>query len=90
MASPRDCCAGEKDEVREAAAHGRTRVEREQTAFDEAACRDNILKGSCAQLSRGRGLTLELSLVSELFGRGVDVDDGYVSRPIMQFGLQAS
>ena len=51
MASPRDCCAGEKD-TREVAAHGRTRVEREETALGEGACRDNIFRDSCAQLSK--------------------------------------
>jgi hypothetical protein len=54
VASPRVCCAGEND-AREVAAHGRTRVEREETAFGEGACRDNILRRGCAQLSRGRG-----------------------------------
>jgi hypothetical protein len=33
-------------------AAGRTRVEREETALGEGACRDNIVMCCCAQLSR--------------------------------------
>ena len=66
MASPRVCCAGEKD-AREVAAHGRTRVEREETALGEGACRDSIVRGGCAQLSRKVERDTELRLILDLF-----------------------
>ena len=54
MASPRLCGDGATEEGnREAACavDGMTRVDREETALGDGACRESILRGGCAQLS---------------------------------------
>jgi len=54
VASPRLCGAGETEVGNRDAAHaveGSTRMEREETALGEGACRESILRGGCAQLS---------------------------------------
>ena len=61
MASPRLCCAGPELGNRETAedVDGRMRVEREDTALGEGACRESILMYCCAQLSlRRRGVVV--------------------------------
>lgn len=59
MASPRVCCAGPELGNRETAedVDGRMRVEREDTALGEGACRESILMCCCAQLRR-RGVAV--------------------------------
>jgi len=54
VASPRLCCAGEAELGNRETAEdvdGRMRVEREDTALGEGACRESILMCCCAQLS---------------------------------------
>jgi hypothetical protein len=53
VASPRLCCEGPAEGIREAAhaVDGRAREEREDTAFVTGVCRESILEVGCAQLS---------------------------------------
>jgi hypothetical protein len=59
VASPRVCCAGPTElgnrEVAPAV-DGRTRVEREETALGDGACRESIVRGGCARMSESVSL----------------------------------
>jgi hypothetical protein len=57
VARPRAWCDGEKEATRAHEAVGRTRVEIDETALGEGACRDNIVMWCCTQLSRSLGET---------------------------------
>jgi hypothetical protein len=73
VANPRVCCEGETEEEKREAAwavEGRTRVEREDTALGEGACRESILRDSCAQLSETVEETVELKLELRYLGEG--------------------
>jgi hypothetical protein len=73
VASPRVCCDGETEEGNREAAwavQGSTRVEREDTALGEGACRESILRDSCAQLSETVEETVGLKLELRYLGDG--------------------
>ena len=73
MASPRICCDGETEEGNREVAwavEGSTRVEREETALGDGACRESILRVSCAQLTETVEETVGLKLKLRYLGDG--------------------
>lgn len=73
MASARVCCDGETEEGNREAARaveGSTRVEREEMALGDGACRESILRDRCAQLSETVEETVGLKLKLRYLGEG--------------------